>query len=123
MNKNKSDTNKKKKGSQLVIRVDKHERDDFVSLCDALDTSAAREIRRFMREWVAAHKARDTASAAEERTEERTEVTPPAKAGQGEQSAREAESSVDESLNETSKETLKELAATPVGVAKRKKKP
>lgn len=49
------DGKKHKKGSQLVIRVDKAERDAFVSLCDALDTSAAREIRRFMRDWVAAH--------------------------------------------------------------------
>lgn len=44
---------KKKKGSQFAIRVDKDERDAFVSLCEALDTSAAREIRKFMREWVA----------------------------------------------------------------------
>ncbi|MEN9393639.1 MAG: hypothetical protein RLZZ09_3462 [Pseudomonadota bacterium] len=44
-----------KKGSQFVIRVDKAERDAFVSLCDTLDTSAAREIRRFMRDWVAAN--------------------------------------------------------------------
>lgn len=49
------DGKKDKKGSQLVIRVDKAERDAFVSLCDALDTSAAREIRRFMRHWVAAN--------------------------------------------------------------------
>lgn len=47
------DGKKHKKGSQLVIRVDKAERDAFVGLCDALDTSAAREIRRFMRDWVA----------------------------------------------------------------------
>lgn len=45
----------KKKGSQLLIRVDKAERDAFVTLCDQLDTSAAREIRRFMRQLVAAH--------------------------------------------------------------------
>jgi len=45
----------KKKGSQFVIRLDKDERDAFVSLCDKLDTSAAREIRRFMRAWVAAN--------------------------------------------------------------------
>lgn len=47
------DSKKQKKGSQLVLRVDKAERDAFVSLCEALDTSAAREIRRFMRTWVA----------------------------------------------------------------------
>lgn len=57
MGKHKSDDkkNKKKKSSQLVIRIDAGERDAFVKLCDTLDTSAAREIRRFMRDWVAAH--------------------------------------------------------------------
>ncbi|MFY0676317.1 MAG: hypothetical protein K6L74_03050 [Neptuniibacter sp.] len=39
----------KKKNSQLVIRINDEERDAFVSLCDDLDTSAAREIRRFIR--------------------------------------------------------------------------
>ncbi|MGH1462992.1 MAG: hypothetical protein ACRBB6_13260 [Neptuniibacter sp.] len=39
----------KKKNSQLVIRINDQERDAFVSLCDELDTSAAREIRRFIR--------------------------------------------------------------------------
>jgi len=43
---------KKKKDSQLVIRVTADERDAFVSLCDALDTSASREIRRFMKRFV-----------------------------------------------------------------------
>ena len=38
-----------KKNSQLVLRLDKGERDAFVELCKELDTSAAREIRRFIR--------------------------------------------------------------------------
>ena len=54
MGKKKSDS-KKKKGAQLLIRVDRDERDAFVALCDEKDTSAAREIRRFMREWVLAN--------------------------------------------------------------------
>jgi hypothetical protein len=45
----------KGKGSQLVIRIDKAEREAFVALCERLDTSAAREIRRFMRGFVAAN--------------------------------------------------------------------
>lgn len=54
MGKNKSNNKKKtKKSSQLVIRIETSERDAFVTLCDQLDTTAAREIRRFMREWVA----------------------------------------------------------------------
>ena len=55
MAKNKPDGKAKGKGSQLVIRIDKAERAAFVSLCEELDTSAAREIRRFMRSFVATH--------------------------------------------------------------------
>ncbi|MCE2573276.1 hypothetical protein [Motilimonas eburnea] len=48
------DTKKvKKKDSQLVIRINSTERDQFVSLCEELDTSAAREIRRFIRQFLA----------------------------------------------------------------------
>lgn len=55
----KIDDKKKKKGSQLIIRLDKDERKAFVALCETLDTSAAREIRGFMREFVAAHSRAD----------------------------------------------------------------
>lgn len=53
----KADRKKKagKKTAQLAIRIEKAERDAFVALCEAQDTSAAREIRRFMRDYVAAH--------------------------------------------------------------------
>lgn len=43
------------KDRQLIIRVKGAERDAFVDLCEALDTSAAREIRRFMREFTLLH--------------------------------------------------------------------
>ncbi len=43
---------KTKKDSQLIIRINGEDRDQFVSLCDELDTSAAREIRRFIRDFV-----------------------------------------------------------------------
>ena len=43
---------KSKKDSQLIIRVEKSERDEFIELCEELDTSAAREIRQFMRKFV-----------------------------------------------------------------------
>jgi len=46
---------KNKKDSQLVIRIKGEDRDTFVSLCEELDTSAAREIRRFIRKFVATH--------------------------------------------------------------------
>jgi hypothetical protein len=48
----KSKNKAKNKDSQLVIRINKKERDEFVSLCDELDTSAAREIRRFIRDFI-----------------------------------------------------------------------
>ncbi len=41
-----------KKDAQLLIRISSAERDEFVDLCDELDTSAAREIRRFIRDFV-----------------------------------------------------------------------
>ncbi|MEM9494920.1 MAG: hypothetical protein AAGA09_02860 [Pseudomonadota bacterium] len=50
---------KNKKDSQLVIRVNREDRDRFTSLCDDLDTSAAREIRRFMKAFVADHEKRE----------------------------------------------------------------
>ncbi|MEM8844655.1 MAG: hypothetical protein AAGB35_06380 [Pseudomonadota bacterium] len=47
-----NDKKKKHKDSQLVIRINKNERDEFVELCDSLDTSAAREVRRFIRSFI-----------------------------------------------------------------------
>ena len=44
-----------KKDSQLIIRINSKERDDFVALCESLDTSAAREIRRFIRTFHKEH--------------------------------------------------------------------
>lgn len=44
-----------KKDSQLLIRIAGDERDAFLRLCEQLDTTAAREIRRFIREFRAAH--------------------------------------------------------------------
>ena len=43
------------KDSQLIIRISASERDLFVDLCDKLDTSAAREIRRFIRDFLREH--------------------------------------------------------------------
>ena len=50
-------TKERKKESQLVIRVEKAEKTAFLTLCEALDTSAGRELRRFMRAFVAAKSA------------------------------------------------------------------
>ena len=50
-----------KKDSQLIIRINGEERDRFVSLCDELDTSAAREVRRFIRSFLKEHEQDDPA--------------------------------------------------------------
>ncbi len=51
-NKEKKRKPKQKKDSQLLIRINQHERDAFLELCDELDTSAAREIRTFIRQFM-----------------------------------------------------------------------
>ena len=42
----------KKKNSQLIIRINNEEREHFINLCEHLDTSAAREIRHFIRDYI-----------------------------------------------------------------------
>ncbi|NDR54992.1 hypothetical protein FPS10_00835 [Pseudoruegeria sp. M32A2M] len=49
-------SNKKKNDGQLLIRIPVADRDRFVTLCEDLDTSAAREIRRFIKQFVDSHK-------------------------------------------------------------------
>ena len=43
---------KKKKNAQLVLRLNKDLRDRFVEACQDLDTSAAREVRRFIKSFL-----------------------------------------------------------------------
>ena len=53
----KSDKKKKNnKNSQLILRLDKDAREEFVDLCKKMDTSAAREIRRFIRDFIKKNK-------------------------------------------------------------------
>jgi|TARA_R110002167_G_scaffold364937_1_gene588193 hypothetical protein len=47
----------KQKNSQLLVRINDQERAEFINLCEELDTSAAREVRRFIREFIAQHHA------------------------------------------------------------------
>lgn len=77
----KGDRKKKKAGkntSQLSIRLDKAERDAFVDLCKALDTSATREIHRFMRDFVASHSASQVPQAEADVGPAKAEAEPPA---------------------------------------------
>ncbi len=51
------DEKKKDKGkdAQLVLRLDRADRDAFIQLCKALDTSASREVRHFIRDFLKKH--------------------------------------------------------------------
>jgi hypothetical protein len=49
-----------KKDSQLVLRINRQERDQFIDLCESLDTSAAREIRKFIKRFIARHEGDET---------------------------------------------------------------
>ena len=52
MAKNKDKQKKSRKDAQLVLRLDKALRDRFVDACQDLDTSAAREVRRFIKRFL-----------------------------------------------------------------------
>ena len=43
---------KNKKDAQLVLRLDGELRDRFMDACQDLDTSAAREIRKFIKRFL-----------------------------------------------------------------------
>ena len=47
---------KKNKDAQLILRISKDERKAFMEVCEKLDTSAAREIRQFIRTFISEHK-------------------------------------------------------------------
>ena len=47
-----SKKDKKKKNAQLVLRLNKDLRDEFVDACQELDTSAAREVRKFIKRFL-----------------------------------------------------------------------
>ncbi len=51
-----------KKDSQLLLRINREERDEFVAICEDMDTSAAREIRKFIKQYIATHKNEDASS-------------------------------------------------------------
>jgi len=50
--KNKEKQKKSRKDAQLVLRLDKELRDRFVDACQELDTSAAREVLRFIKRFL-----------------------------------------------------------------------
>jgi hypothetical protein len=47
---------KNKKDAQLVVRLQRELRDSFIEACDDLDTTAAREVRRFIKHFLRRYK-------------------------------------------------------------------
>jgi len=41
-----------KKDAQLILRLEKNLRDQFVDACQELDTTAAREVRKFIKQFM-----------------------------------------------------------------------
>ena len=48
---------KPKKNAQLVLRLNKDLRDRFIDACQDVDTSAAREVRRFIKRFLKRYEA------------------------------------------------------------------
>lgn len=69
-------TKKEVKDSQLIIRIKREDRDAFIELCEAQDTSAAREIRRFIREFVSSHTRESEIGPAPKKPEKEAEPWP-----------------------------------------------
>ncbi|ESP92446.1 MULTISPECIES: hypothetical protein [Pseudoalteromonas] len=51
----------KNKDAQLLVRINKAQRDEFVALCNELETSSSREIRKFIKRFVSKHKVKHKA--------------------------------------------------------------
>lgn len=50
---------KKKKDSQLLIRINREVRDRFVDLCEEHNTDAAKQIRNFIEKYIEKHDGRE----------------------------------------------------------------
>ena len=55
MSDNPTKTKLNKKDSQLLIRISTAEREEFLRLCEEMDTAAARELRLFIRGFIKKH--------------------------------------------------------------------
>lgn len=53
MRKGKKQKSKKDEGVKLVVRIEEDLRDAFIETCQAMDTTASREVRRFIRDFLA----------------------------------------------------------------------
>ncbi|WP_200890422.1 hypothetical protein [Pseudoalteromonas luteoviolacea] len=50
----------KNKDAQLLVRINKDQKDQFIALCNELDTSSSKEIRKFIKRFVNKHKSKST---------------------------------------------------------------
>jgi hypothetical protein len=57
MSEEKKKKKKRKKEAQLVIRMEGEMRDQFTDICQDLDTSAAREVRQFIKRFIKRYQA------------------------------------------------------------------
>jgi len=48
----KKNKEKQNKDAQLVLRMNSKMRDEFVDACQELDTTAAREVRKFIKRFI-----------------------------------------------------------------------
>jgi hypothetical protein len=46
---------KKEKNDQLLIKINKDEKKKFIAICEAQDTSASREVRKFIEKFIDDH--------------------------------------------------------------------
>ncbi|KZN45046.1 hypothetical protein [Pseudoalteromonas luteoviolacea] len=66
----------KNKDAQLIVRINKAQRDEFVALCNELDTSSSKEIRKFIKRFVNKHKPKQKALKGDQNGEKsRSETT------------------------------------------------
>lgn len=52
MAKTSKETKTSKNDSTLIIRIPKKDRDAFIEICDALDSSASRELRLYIKKFI-----------------------------------------------------------------------
>lgn len=48
-----------KKDDNLLIKINKEQKKEFIDLCKEADTSASREVRNFIKKFIADHKEKD----------------------------------------------------------------
>ncbi|KZN63476.1 hypothetical protein N473_16775 [Pseudoalteromonas luteoviolacea CPMOR-1] len=48
----------KNKDAQLLVRINKDQKDQFIALCNELETSSSKEIRKFIKRFLNKHKSK-----------------------------------------------------------------